>query len=75
MEKITAEEATGLWHAVKWMDLCLRQPVGDAEHAALADQLKKLAAAKRALQKVQAARRGARKPKPQIHGIHQEGNQ
>ena len=66
--QITAEEAAGLWHAVQWMDLCLKQPVGDSEHAGLADQIKKLAAAKRALQKVQALRRAARKSNPQIHG-------
>lgn len=69
-ERITADEANGLWHAVQWMALCLKQPIGDAEHAGLADQLRKLAAAKRGLRKVQAARRAAlAKTKPQIHSM------
>lgn len=58
--KFTKAEAAGLWHAVEWMKLCLSQTVGATE-AGLALEYEHLAAAKRALRKVQAARRERRK--------------
>lgn len=57
--RITREEAAGLWHAVEWMKLCLKDSAPDVSVAALEQERKRLAAAKRALRKVQQIRRDA----------------
>lgn len=72
MEKITAEEAAGLWHAVEWMKLCLRHE-DLTDPATLAVERKRLAAARRGLTKVQRARRATRNLDVQIQG-RQEGS-
>ena len=58
--KFTQAEAAGLWHAVQWMELCLKQDEIDVQPAHLALEQRRLKAAKSALRKVQAARRSAR---------------
>ena len=55
--KLTKADTVALWHAVQWMNLCLRQtPCGDA---GMEIELERLAAAKQALRKVNAIRRAA----------------
>lgn len=60
--QFSRDEAVGLWHAVQWMDLCLKQST-DAAPEAIERQQQHLKAAKSALRKVQAARRSARAAK------------
>lgn len=55
-------EAVGLWHAVQWMALCLKQETGAAPEA-IERQREHLKAANSALRKVQAARRSLRAAK------------
>ncbi len=56
--KLTKKDTVALWHAVGWMDLCLKQSAIDGESAdALEAERGKLRAAKRALRKVNAIRK------------------
>lgn len=57
-EKITRADAVALWHAVDWMALCLRQSPRD--WPGLPRELERLAAAKKALRKVQAICRASK---------------
>lgn len=67
---LTEAEAAGLWHAVQWMALCLRQPAAAGEDpAAMAKERQRLAAARRALAKLQRARREARAAKAEVASV------
>jgi len=59
--KLTKDDTVALWHAVNWMDLCMKHPPGPGEDAAALDaERERLVAAKRALRKVNAIRKAER---------------
>jgi hypothetical protein len=54
-DKLTKADTVALWHAVQWMDLCLRQ--SDKGEQGVEVERERLVAAKRALRKVNAIRK------------------
>lgn len=55
---LTKAETVALWHAVNWMELCLKQPPDPRESAeAIAAERERLRTAKRALRKVNELRK------------------
>ena len=57
--QLTKADTVALWHAVNWMEMCVRQtdPEGTPQEAIDAER-ERLRTAKRALRKVNAIRRG-----------------
>lgn len=57
-DKLTKADTVALWHAVEWMALCLKQPAAEGvSDGTMEAERERLAAAKRALRKVNAIRR------------------
>lgn len=55
---LTKAETTALWHAVNWMELCVRQPVtDDTPQEAIDAERERLRLAKSCLRKVNALRK------------------
>ena len=55
---LTKTETTALWHAVNWMDLCLKQTVDDSvSPEAMNNERERLRQAKSGLRKVNALRK------------------
>ena len=55
---LSKADTVALWHAVNWMELCLKQPAEpDTDPAAMATERERLLRAKRALRKVNAIRK------------------
>lgn len=51
-------DTVALWHAVKWMEICVRQPPSEGESKESIDaERERLRTAKRALRKVNAIRK------------------
>jgi hypothetical protein len=57
--KLTKADTVALWHAVQWMDICLREAAKEPgrDATAIAGERERLRAAKQALRKVNAIRR------------------
>jgi hypothetical protein len=63
---LTKADTVALWHAVNWMELCVRQPYSEGTPQEVIDaERERLRTAKRALRKVNAIRKAQAEGTPQ----------